>query len=104
MLDQAGVGFGLSCELRHPAVLEVVGKDFLASLVVGLEDQIFKEMCGWSLLAGGFDRDRGVYAVPHFVGPVLKGGVVGDATLYGDDLVLSGGWRLRCCDGVGGWY
>ena len=97
-LDRDGVGVGVEVGqrlvLRDPAAVDLVGERELAGLVVDLDDDVLAEV---------LQRDLGAEAgaeVPDLVGPLLELGVVGDAALERDRLVLRCG-PATCapCDG-----
>src|SRR5690349_16345176 len=80
--------------LRDPAAVQLVGERELAGLVVDLEDQVLAEV-----LQRDFRAEPGA-EVPHLVRPLLELGVVGDAALDGDRLVLGAPRRLARAAGV----
>ena len=72
----AGVELGKRLIFRHPAAEDVVGQDLLALVVVHLDGDVFAERR---------QRHRRIaLEIVHLVGPVLKGGVVGDPGLERD--------------------
>ena len=97
VLDRDGVGVGVEVgqrlELRHPAAEHLVGDRELAGLVVDLDDDVLAEV---------LQRNLGAEAgaeVPDLVRPFLELGVVGDAALERDRLVLGAARRFAAAAG-----
>ena len=91
-LDRDGVGVGVEIgqrlEFRHPAAEHLVGDRQLAGLVVDLDDDVLAEV-----LQRHLGAEPGA-EVPDLVGPALELGVVRDAALQRDRLVLGAAGRL----------